>query len=507
MNNFFLHTNASQTASGPRFRQAPSAWLYEETVRKRMYSAFALSILSLVAAGLGVAAGLFSLQMMAIVAVGIAGLPIFLSCIFNLQFGLIMLMLLQFFILSLAKLYPGIPYGLSFDIVTVALLFGLFLKFVNTNETLPLARNPLAFLLLLWIGYATLQVLNPNAASRLAWLYTVRSYALIMLVYFVFLYAVDSVRFLWVILAFWMGIALLAALYGLQQHYFGLRGFEFNWLMARPDRFARHNVWGMIRKWSFLPGAMVYGLLMSLSGLTAFFLSRIVEKRWQRWLLLVLSAIMIWGMFPAGMRSAYFVLSISLTFYTIMKLDKRTIMIGLALLVAGLFLVFTPTQNSSIRAFQTAFLLQEDASFNVRESNWDMVQPQVRANPIGVGMGSTGVWGQRFSPHTFWADFPPDSGYVRVAVEMGWIGLIILMLILATAMKVGIASYFRIKNIQLKEIYLVLLSVLIGFIALNYPQEAVTTPPFVFLFLFILAMIHVIPHLDRQLQKEAAVPS
>ncbi|MFW6348165.1 MAG: O-antigen ligase domain-containing protein, partial [Cyclonatronaceae bacterium] len=147
-------------------------------------------------------------------------------------------------------------------------------------------------------------------------------------------------------------------------------------------------------------------------------------------------------------------------------------------------------------------VLQEDASFNVRESNWEMVQPRVRANPIGVGLGSTGVWGQRFSPNSFWADFPPDSGYVRVAVEMGWIGLILLMLILGTAMKVGIASYFRIKNEQLKEIYLVLLSVFIAFIALNYPQEAITTPPFIFLFLFILAMIHVIPELDRRLQQE-----
>ncbi|MFW6348681.1 MAG: hypothetical protein ACOC2C_08760, partial [Cyclonatronaceae bacterium] len=261
MNSFFLHTKASQAAPGTRFREKPGAWVYDKTVRQRMYSAFALSMLSLVAIAIGIAGGIFDIAMMAVIAVGILGLPIFIGCIFNLQFGLIMLMLLQFFILSLAKLYPGIPYGLSFDVVTIALLFGLFLKFVNKDGTLPLARNPVAYLLLIWVAYAALQLLNPNAASRMAWLYTVRSYALIMLVYFVFLYAVDSVRFLWIILAFWMGIAFLAALYGLQQHYFGLRGFEFNWLMARPDRFARHNVWGMIRKWSFLPGAMVYGIL------------------------------------------------------------------------------------------------------------------------------------------------------------------------------------------------------------------------------------------------------
>lgn len=502
MNSFFLQTKASEATSGTSFRQATSAWLYEKTIQRRLYSVFAISLLSLFAAGIGVAGGFLDIQLMVVLAGGILALPLLVSTVFNLQFGLIMLMLLQFFILSLAKFNPEIPYGISFDVVTVSLLFGLFLKFVN-GEKLPLARNPIAYLLLIWIIYAVFQALNPFAASRLAWVYTIRSYALIMLVYFVFLYAVDSVRFLWIILGLWMGIAVLAALYGLQQHYFGLRGFEFTWLMARPDRFARHNQWDMIRKWSFFSGAMVYGILMALSGLTAFFLSRIVKRRWLSLLLLGSAALMIWGMFPSGTRSAYFVLSISLAFYTIMKLDFKTIVIGLGLFLFGLFLVFTPTQNASIRAFQTAFLLQDDASFNVRESNWEMVQPHIRSNPIGVGMGSTGVWGQRFSPYTFWAEFPPDSGYVRVAVEMGWIGLLLIVLILAAAMKIGIASYFRIKNKQLKEIYLILLSLLIAFIALNYPQEAITTPPFIFIFLFILAMIHVIPQLDRkeQLQK------
>lgn len=501
MNNFFISPKASKAGSGISFRQQPSTWLYEKAIQQRMQNVFGIGLLGFIAVAIGIAGGLLETYIMVLVAIAVVAVPLLISCIFNLQIGLILLMLLQFFILSLAKLFPDIPYGLSFDIVTVALLFGLFLKFVN-GENLPLARNPVAYLLLIWVAYAVLQVVNPFAASRMAWVYTIRSYALIMLIYFVFLYAVKDVRFLWVILGIWMGAALLGALYGLQQHFFGLRGFEFTWLMARPDRFARHNQWDMIRKWSFFSGAMVYGILMAISGLTAFLLSRVVQRRWLKLLLLASAGIMIWGMFPSGTRSAYFVLGIGLAFYAIMKLDIKTIIISFLLFLTGLFLVFMPTQNSSIRAFQTAFLLEEDASFNVRESNWEMVQPYVRSNPIGVGMGSTGVWGQRFSPHTIWADFPPDSGFVRVAVEMGWIGLVIFVTLLGLAVKTGIESYFRIKNEQLKEIYLTLLSVLIAFIALNYPQEAITTPPFIFIFLFILAMVHVIPQLDRNLTKQ-----
>ena len=42
--------------------------------------------------------------------------------------------------------------------------------------------------------------------------------------------------------------------------------------------------------------------------------------------------------------------------------------------------------------------------------------------PIGGGLGSTGVWGQRFTPGSFLAMFAPDSGLIRVAVELGWVG-------------------------------------------------------------------------------------
>ncbi|MCP6423416.1 hypothetical protein NL463_29335, partial [Klebsiella pneumoniae] len=55
--------------------------------------------------------------------------------------------------------------------------------------------------------------------------------------------------------------------------------------------------------------------------------------------------------------------------------------------------------------------------------NQKRIQPYILSHPIGGGLGATGVWGVRFAPYSFLANFPPDSGYVRVAVELGWIGL------------------------------------------------------------------------------------
>jgi len=69
---------------------------------------------------------------------------------------------------------------------------------------------------------------------------------------------------------------------------------------------------------------------------------------------------------------------------------------------------------------------------------------------MGGGLGATGAWGQRFAPNSYLASFPPDSGYVRVAVELGWIGLFIFCLLMFTILKTGINNYYLIKDPELK---------------------------------------------------------
>ena len=131
-----------------------------------------------------------------------------------------------------------------------------------------------------------------------------------------------------------------------------------------------------------------------------------------------------------------------------------------------------PASNHTIFIIQTAFMGKKDASYMVREKNKAFIQPFIWNHPIGGGIGSCGTVGKRYSPGSKLAGFPPDSEFVKVAVEQGWIGLALFCLLFASAMHLGIKNYFNTENQRIKTYYAAILSGLFMVIVASYPQEA-----------------------------------
>jgi O-antigen ligase len=131
-----------------------------------------------------------------------------------------------------------------------------------------------------------------------------------------------------------------------------------------------------------------------------------------------------------------------------------------------------------------------------------MIQPYIWAHPIGGGLGSTGVWGAKFSPGSFLASFPPDSGYVRVAVEMGWIGLFLFCTLLFVILKTGINNFFAIEDPELKSYCLAMVLIVYALTIGNYPQEAITQYPLNVYFFLVAALINATYQLDKEKRAE-----
>ena len=169
--------------------------------------------------------------------------------------------------------------------------------------------------------------------------------------------------------------------------------------------------------------------------------------------------------------------------------------------IAGIFIaivIFIPTSNPTLYRFQSAFRPSEDASFNVRTINQKRIQPYILSHPIGGGLGATGTWGQRFAPDSYLANFPPDSGYVRVAVELGWVGLLIFCILMFTVLKTGIDNYYKIKDPELKSYCLACVLIVFALNIGNYPQEALVQFPSNVYFYLVLALMVVTMRLDKQ---------
>jgi hypothetical protein len=118
-------------------------------------------------------------------------------------------------------------------------------------------------------------------------------------------------------------------------------------------------------------------------------------------------------------------------------------------------------------------------------------------NPIGGGLGSTGVWGQRFSPGTFLANFPPDSGLIRVAVEAGWIGLIIFLTMYIAVLLKGAFAFWRIKS---KKNGVIIASILAGiapFLLIETSSDVIGVFPMSLLFWIFSSIIFRVAALDQ----------
>ncbi|HEX8460977.1 MAG TPA: hypothetical protein VF623_06090, partial [Segetibacter sp.] len=147
-----------------------------------------------------------------------------------------------------------------------------------------------------------------------------------------------------------------------------------------------------------------------------------------------------------------------------------------------------------------AFKPSNDASYNLRKENQKKIRPYILSHPMGGGLGSTGVWGVKFSPNSYLASFPPDSGYVRVAVEMGWIGLLLFCILMFTILRAGVNNFYRIIDPELKSYCLAMTLIVFALNIGNFPQEALVQFPTNIYFYLFAALITVTYRIDKEKQ-------
>ncbi|BDQ11826.1 hypothetical protein TEGAF0_10430 [Sediminibacterium sp. TEGAF015] len=429
------------------------------------------------------------------------GLPIVLALIFYPKIGVITFIVSAYLIMYVGRMnIIDFPLGTLMDGMELLLFLGIFVQ-QKTESNWGLFKGPISVIILIWIVYNLIQVINPTAESRLAWVYTVRSVAVIMMMFFVFLYNIRTLSFIKLILKVWIGLSVFAALYGYKQQFIGFTSFEEAYLYSDPEIAGLLFIGGQWRKFSIFTDPVAFSYNMVVSGLLCIGLLTGPFSRRTKILLMISAFLCITSMLFSGTRGAYVLPPAAMALYAILKFNRK-VMLGAIIGALGfLALIFVPTTNPTIYRFQTAFKPSEDASFNVRKFNQKRIQPFIQSHPLGGGLGATGMWGKRFAPNSFLANFPPDSGYVRVAVETGWVGLLIFCTLMFIILKVGINNYYTIKDPTLKSICLAMILVIFAYHIGNYPQEAIVQFPSNTLFYLVAAIIVITKRLDLQNDK------
>jgi putative inorganic carbon (HCO3(-)) transporter len=223
---------------------------------------------------------------------------------------------------------------------------------------------------------------------------------------------------------------------------------------------------------------------------------------WKKIGLGLLIALFLNSMLFSGTRGANPLLPAALVLFAILRYNRKVLVFSCFAALFLLFLIYVPTSNVNLYRFQSAFKPNNDQSYNLRKRNQKRIQPYILAHPMGGGLGSTGVWGKKYAPDSYLAQFPPDSGYIRVAVEDGWIGLLVFCTFMFIIIRTGIVNYYKIEDPELKVYCLAMTLIIFAYNLANFPQEALVQFPSSILFYFEAALINVTLRLDLNLRAE-----
>jgi putative inorganic carbon (HCO3(-)) transporter len=440
----------------------------------------------------------------ALILSGAVGLPVLYGVIAHPRFGILVLLVAAYLIMWIMRMnLTAFPLGTLMDGLLALLILGLFIK-QKYKPDWTILKGPISTMIIIWIIYNFLEIINPSGGSRLAWVYTIRSVAIVMLTYFIFSYHIRTREFLRLIIKVWLFLSLFAALYGFKQQHFGFFGFEENYLNSDPLIMNLLFIGGVWRKFSIFSDPVAFSYNMVISALLCIGLMFGPLSQKKKIVLASLAAFFLLNMLYSGTRGAYVLFPAAMVLLAILVFNRKILAITALGGIAILILISIPTSNPALYRFQSAFKPSEDASFSVRANNQKMIQPYIQSHPMGGGLGSTGVWGAKFSPGSFLASFPPDSGYVRVAVELGWIGLFIFCTLMFIILRTGINNYFAIEDPELKSYCLAMTLIVFALNIGNYPQEALVQFPTNIYFYLVVAIINVSMRMDRESRMEVS---
>lgn len=439
-----------------------------------------------------------------LIIIGVASLFLLGLTFWNYQIGVFILFLYGSIIFYIDRLLMmNIPFGIAFDFIIILIFLALLVNLKGSGSFQWKAKEPITIVQYIFYAYFILQIVNPSAVSISAWLASAR-FLTIFLLYYVFIHFFRDKTRIQQFNNMWITVAIIIAAYGIFQEYFGLRSFEWRWLRSVPGRYELYFIWGHLRKFSILSDPASYGIFLGFCGTGVLMLAMGPMKGLKRFRLISSALFMFFAMSFAGTRTAYAMIIVSVVLYILLNLRNPKVL-GISTFIIMIFtiLMIGPFYSAPINRMRSTIYFSEDASMNVRDYKRIRLQKYVKAHPIGGGINTAGNAGLRYSRgHPLAGRYDPDSGYLRTALEMGYIGLFLVILINTAVVITGINNYFNLRDNELKYYNLALFIPFLGISVAHYTQDAMFQKPVNILVVATYALMIKVKDIDDDLQNQ-----
>ena len=201
-----------------------------------------------------------------------------------------------------------------------------------------------------------------------------------------------------------------------------------------------------------------------------------------------------------GTRTAYVLVPAGGVFYAGLILNRNVFIVAGILAVLGTGFILKSSSSGVVYRIQSAFKPSDDDSMNLRLENQKKIQPFIQSHPMGGGLGSCGAWGARFNPDSELSKFPHDSSFVRMGVELGWIGLLLYTLLHYFVLRTGIYYFIRCRDPLIKAVYAGITTWCFMLTVACYAQEAILQLPMNVIYNVFLAILVSLKNFDPAYQ-------
>lgn len=452
---------------------------------------------------LTIIAGYFAANGAAFVTFGIGGallcIMVVYNCVFHPVRGYYLIIIIAFFSSFPQRIInKDLPISTFVEVLILFLFLGTIWRTRgDENSRGNLLRSGITIFVLINALYFVVEVFNPNNTAA-GWLFSSKRYAVYLLFFVISYKLINTPERFRYFLKFWLAMSFIAALYGCWQQWVGFFPFELNYLKNDPHEYALLFQGGVIRKFSFLDGVVTFGNLAGSMAVLATILALTEKNKKRRNRLAFVAVILFLGMSYSGTRTTTIMMPAGIALYVLTTLKNKATLMTLFVTIMGvLFVIFAPIDNPTLNRMRSTFD-SKDESLNVRTLNRKSIQPYIYEHPMGGGIAASGVEGMRFNPGHPLAGFPPDSGLLKLALDMGWIGLALNILMYMMILYQGIYYYFRIRNEEYQRYVIAITCSLFSVMVTMFAQVSIGQIPNALFFYAVLALMKRLMEFDEK---------
>lgn len=386
------------------------------------------------------------------------GLAIVMACLLSPTAGFYINMVYCLVIYELNRMifHDQLQVGVVIDALGLAILFGYIIKGSSVKKELAeFVRSPIVVLIILNFSYGILEIFNPEGHSVAAWGMAVRRAVEVFVFLFVTYQALGDKAALRRYIKFLFVMCVLVGFYGCFQQWHGLFDFEVNWVLADKIRYGLFFINGEFRKFSTFNDPTAFGGMMAACSVFFIVLALNHRDKGVQRVLFFGVVLMILGMIYSGTRTANVMLLAGLVMYCLLTFERKGTRVFAFVMAFGLLAVlYVPIYNNySLNRFRSSFVGAKDESFDVRVRARNYIRPYMLSHPFGGGLMTTNNIGLTMNPGHFLAGFQTDSGYLQLALEIGWLGLALMCVMFYMILRRGVRCYFRSSDQDVKPVY------------------------------------------------------